>query len=273
MMNVRIVFALVVATVVTLASTCAAVRVGAVQMASQTGASPQASTILNAQQILNISYQYAAEADLLVFPEFELYGNFDLGSDCKPRGAVAPLCEPVPSAGQWVNCNASNATASPLAIIACNAPPKLTISYNGCETFVNGSTTHYYNTQVIVRDGLVIAKYRKYHVYDTECFDYPALELVTFDVLGVTFGVFTCFDIVFPDPKEDLVKRGVKYFSYSSAIPLVARDAVKIFSYLNGVNVVSSNLQLGLSSVIVKGKAVSECTSSTELPCVAIADI
>ncbi|XP_045478685.1 vanin-like protein 1 [Harmonia axyridis] len=80
----------------------------------------------------------------------------------------------------------------------------------------NGSM-EFYNTNVVFnREGEVIARYRKYNLYlepDTNKPKKP--ELVTFKTdFGETFGIFTCFDIIFESPGIELVRKGVKNFIF-----------------------------------------------------------
>lgn len=59
-------------------------------------------------------------------------------------------------------------------------------------------------------------RYRKFHLYDedgTQTTKTP--DLVTFRTdFNVTFGVFTCFDLVFHYPANALVERGVRNFVF-----------------------------------------------------------
>ncbi|KAM5263982.1 pantetheine hydrolase VNN2-like [Ctenodactylus gundi] len=65
-----------------------------------------------------------------------------------------------------------------------------------------------YNTNVVYdKDGKLVARYHKHHLYSEPWFDVPAKpELVTFNTTFGKFGVFTCFDILFHDPAVSLVK-------------------------------------------------------------------
>ncbi|KAF2904027.1 hypothetical protein ILUMI_02124, partial [Ignelater luminosus] len=64
----------------------------------------------------------------------------------------------------------------------------------------------FFNTNVVFdRLGKVIAKYRKIHLSE-ESFLKPGTELVTFETdFGVTFGILTCFDILFKYPALDIL--------------------------------------------------------------------
>jgi pantetheine hydrolase len=65
--------------------------------------------------------------------------------------------------------------------------------------------TAYYNTNLVFgRNGTIIAKYRKINLYkEPNLTPGDANQRVTFRTdFGVTFGVFTCFDILFANPSS-----------------------------------------------------------------------
>jgi predicted amidohydrolase len=232
-----------------------ALRVAAVQMQSESGATPAATMNLNVATIKGLVTEAMSQgASLVTVPEFALNGDFDFGT-CTSPTSMAAWSEPITVGA--VDCSGSLTT--PLQQIGCaNVGNDITVSYNTCEQ--DGSD--YYNTQVIVYKGQVLAKYRKYNVFYTKCFTKPQLELVTFKVQNATFGLFTCYDILFEHPKQDLVSQGVKYFSYSSAIPIIGKDAVQLFSALNRVNVVSGDLDMGQSAILAKGMTLAQTKTS-----------
>lgn len=231
-------------------------RVGAGQVVSVSGSTPAATVQLNVDIIQTLAASAVAlNASIVAFPEFALMGNFNFDS-CVSPSDLSAYAEPLTTPGGAITCG----DGSPMAQIGCSAAAqKLYVSYNTVEAAVDGS---YYNTQAIVHNGRLVARYRKYNVFYKKCFTSPALELVTFEVQNVTFGVFTCYDIMFDHPKQDLVAAGVKYFSYSSAIPIIGTDAVKLFSAINQVNVVSSDADAGQSAVINKGLTLVRAGSS-----------
>ena len=61
-----------------------------------------------------------------------------------------------------------------------------------------------FNTDVAFTDGTLPARYRKVHLFGFEKTYFNTVrqpEVVTFITsFGVTFGVFTCFDLLFYDP-------------------------------------------------------------------------
>lgn len=278
----------------------------AVQHVGIDGSTPQETLVLNTNRYVKTLVAAAggggsasltvrgttAPPNLVTFPEFGLLGSFN-HNRCADHGLV-PYCFPVPAAGTPVNCSDFDGatTTDPLLRIACNTNASIyedvAVSFNTCERCVPGlmpgvsceadsghtaNVTHY-NTQVVVHRGRVLATYRKFHPFFGSCYTKPQLEIVAFNVSGSddtrAFGLFTCFDIMFPTPKMNLVHAGVRHFSYSAAIPLVAREAVKLFSWINGVDVVASNNQLGQTSVVVNGTTVAKCETS-DGTCVAVA--
>lgn len=99
-----------------------------------------------------------------------------------------------------------------------------------------------------------------------EKYDQPAVtEYVTYKspILGVEFGLFICFDIVFPDPARVLVQRGVKHFLYAVQQGYLG-DATLMpyWSRNNDAALLAANLQskdgtkADFSRVFVQGDAV-----------------
>lgn len=83
-----------------------------------------------------------------------------------------------------------------------------------------------YNTELVLSDdGSVIARYYKTHEWYPlkaaidEPVDQPLIKYTT--SFGVQFGIFMCFDIMWPSPAKDLVEDGVRHFTYSVAVRLL----------------------------------------------------
>jgi predicted amidohydrolase len=255
-----------------------ALRVAAVQRLSLDAATPADTLAANAAAMAaSVKAASAAAVDLVVFPEFTLFGaTMQLSTECAADASrLDAFCEALPAVGTRIPCPSSPsstdiAALSPLAVLACASSASATlivVSYNTCE--LDG--VQRFNTQVVVQNGTLVQTYRKRHPFFTSCFATPPLELRSFRVRDTVVGLFTCFDLLFADPKENLYDAGVRVFSYSSAIPLVGRAAVEAWSWAKGVAVVSSNAALAESAVIVNGTAVARCDSKVD--CVAIADI
>uniref|UniRef100_T1GAT7 CN hydrolase domain-containing protein n=1 Tax=Megaselia scalaris TaxID=36166 RepID=T1GAT7_MEGSC len=91
-----------------------------------------------------------------------------------------------------------------------------------------------FNTNVVFdRKGVVIARYRKTHLYGEPGVNVTySPEHVTFDTdFGVKFGTFICFDMLFESPAQDLVKKyNVTDFVYPtywfSELPFLTASSV-----------------------------------------------
>ncbi len=141
---------------------------------------------------------------------FSLFGGADLSATCATSHAMDAYCEAIPAAGAPVHCPSSLTIPTPLQLLACGAAElPVTVAYNTCELDVINNLR--YNTQVVFSRGMVVTSYRKRHPWYPACFATPTLELRTFPLHGVDFGVFTCYDILFSDPKDLLVAQGVRY--------------------------------------------------------------
>jgi hypothetical protein len=256
----------------------AQIRVGALQIFP-----PAANTIAASAEALTSALQStvgSSEYGLINTPEFLFTPNlqFSAPGSCSGTGTnasgvlAAKYCFAVQRTGESLGCADGLPLESPARRVGCHPyllnHSTMAVSINVCELARNGSL---YNTQMLLRGGKVAGVYRKYHPFFTNCFSKPALELVTFDVQGARFGVFTCFDIVFNDPKMDLVKMGVKLFSYSMAMPTLGSDAVKLFSWTSQVSLVYSNADAGQTSIIVNGAVKSNTCPSTQTTCLASA--
>ena len=95
-----------------------------------------------------------------------------------------------------------------------------------------------------------MAKYHKKHLYkqENQIYDIPPLEVVSFTTkFGVTFGMFTCLDILFESPAMNLVDNGVKNFVYTtfwgSQFPALVSIAVQqSWSMLTSTNWIAANI-------------------------------
>ncbi|CUG89448.1 Hypothetical protein, putative [Bodo saltans] len=247
-------FIAVVAIAAVLQPCHAAIKVAAGQVNSTTGASAVDTQNQNVDTFLQLMSQAVSQGAVFIdFPEFSLMGSFEFDL-CSSTFTVAAFGEVIGAAGHRIDCNGTG----PLSRIGCSDAAKvLHVSYNTVEN----AAGIFFNTQVVVHNGVIVASYRKYNVFYKNCFASPQLELITFVVQNTTFGIFTCYDILFEHPKMDLVRAGVKYFSYSSAIPLIGADAVSLFGAENGVNVVSSNANTGQSSIVDHGLTIAQAPS------------
>ena len=265
-----------------------------------TGSSSTSGIVRRGQAGINAD----AVPDLVVFPEYGLLGNFSTGMCSQGPSSLerwTEMCHPLPAGGK-VDCGFI-VLPTPLHVIACsqyaNAYANITVSVNLCERCEgsteaggpcaitagaspvpgnkNTSRVAFFNTQVVLRGLQVVQSYRKVHPWATDCFDTPTLDVRSFDVSNsagtstVKFGLFTCFDIVFPEPSASLLAQGIRHFAYASAIPTIGRAAVELFGKTHNSTMVNANLQTGQTGVSAAGTLLAGCDDS--MPCAAIAAI
>lgn len=110
---------------------------------------------------------------------------------------------------------------------------------------------HQYSSNVVFdRNGTVVSKYRKTHLYYDEeikfdVLDEPQLETFTTD-FGVTFAHFICFDLNFYTPAEEHVANGITDFIYPTSwfqeLPfLTALQLHQGWAQANDVNFLSAD--------------------------------
>lgn len=184
--------------------------------------------------------------DIIVFPELTLNTLSDPVYVPDPLHSPIPCQEDSPELLSKLSCLAAEArkylVINLSEIFDCESVPPEDPRPCGPHGF------HRYNTNVVLdRNGAVIARYRKFHLFrepGTNVTYEP--EYVTFETdFGVTFGVFTCFDLLFARPALELVKRDVRDFVFpafwTSEPPFLT--AVQIFeswAYANNVNLITA---------------------------------
>lgn len=145
------------------------------------------------------------DLDILVFPEYVLNNKDMLTYVPDPKDNIVP-CE-IPNY-DWFLTELSCAIRS----------RKLYVVINVLEKFPCNLTEHCdadglkkFNTNIVFdREGRVISRYRKSHLYRYEWYSESVLatpELATFVTdFGVTFGHFICFDMLFYEPAQVLIE-------------------------------------------------------------------
>ena len=79
----------------------------------------------------------------------------------------------------------------------------------------------FYNTSVLInRDGEIVARYRKIHLFDVDLANgerhyeseriEPGNDLVTAEIDGITFGLTICYDLRFPELYRLLALKGAQ---------------------------------------------------------------
>ena len=79
-----------------------------------------------------------------------------------------------------------------------------------------------FNTNIAFgRDGRVLAKYRKFHLYgaEQEKLDHPSVQDVSYfeTDFGARIGLMICFDMCFEEPGKSLRQSEIDALAYSTA--------------------------------------------------------
>ncbi|KAM8841326.1 biotinidase isoform 1-T2 [Spinachia spinachia] len=126
-----------------------------------------------------------------------------------------------------------------------------------------------FNTNVVFRsDGLLVARYHKHNLYFEEAFDKPPQpEITTFDTpFAGTFGLITCFDILFREPTLTLLEKGVRQLIFPTAwmnqLPLL--DTIQFQkAFSSGANVTLLAANIRSDRLIMTGSGIYTPTSAT----------
>ncbi|XP_044264513.1 vanin-like protein 1 [Tribolium madens] len=170
----------------------------------------------NAQKYIEIVKNVTKERklDLIVFPEDTLYVH-------RETAIAIQLDNPCDSDSypQFMK-DLSCASRSSQTYIVLNLVEKVKCdeaqtSSDNCKKF----GFYFYNTDVILdRNGTIVNRYHKYNLFGERTMDKPETpEEIVFETdFGIKFGIFTCFDILFKTPAQELLKRGVDAVIYPS---------------------------------------------------------
>lgn len=165
---------------------------------------------------------------ILVFPEYGVTGVSvpTTRSEIRPYLQVLPSIEPGPE--PWNPCLESDAesfNSTILKSLSCTARTNDLILVVNLPTLVRCSPVdddacpsdgaYQFNTDVALdANGTVLATYHKINLYHEPAFDrppYPSDHVTSFVTDVATFGLITCFDLLWHDPTVTLVReRGVR---------------------------------------------------------------
>lgn len=200
-------------------------------------------------------------AQIVVFPEYGL-----TGASYTSRAPLSEQLERIPdnpsSGERLIPCNNSSFSNLPffqkLSCLALSHNIALVVNTGDKQPCPTHSAKkcpplgfYQYNTDIAFdSDGCYLAKYHKRHLYGFEVFlyDVPPLEIVSFTTkFGVTFGMFTCFDILFDSPAINLVEEGVKNLVFTtfwgSQFPtLISLVVQQSWSMLTSTNLIAANI-------------------------------
>ena len=239
-------------------------------------------------------------ADIIVFPEYGLNGFL-----FPSRAHLLPFLEEIPDPwnGSYIPCGDSAFANRPiLSYLSCLALTRdIALVVNMGEKQRRDSCAdsaekcppdgwYMYNTNVVFdKDGSLIAKYHKTNLYGNEIlqFDTPphSPHTVFTTSFGVSFGTFTCLDILYCQPPLELVATGIRNFVFPTAwgnsFPFYTSIGFQqAWSWRTGSNLLASNqhfpkknsfpedirFYLTGSGIFTAGEAVSTFISGENFP-------
>jgi len=176
------------------------VRIAVVQLNSQTDKDA------NVAQALDFVHRAAADgAELIALPEMFAW--------CGPLQDAPDHAEPIP--GPTTNAVADLARQSGVYVLAGSVHER-----------VEGQDRPFNTSALIDRDGTIVARYRKIHLFDVQGLDMespyvqPGTEPVVATVRRRRFGLSICYDLRFPELYRELSARGAEVIFAPSAFTL-----------------------------------------------------
>uniref|UniRef100_A0A1Y1MWH4 CN hydrolase domain-containing protein n=1 Tax=Photinus pyralis TaxID=7054 RepID=A0A1Y1MWH4_PHOPY len=168
----------------------------------------------NVEQYVNLMRNASREyADIIVFPEYGLVDLYTIYSAVdKNITELEKYSSYIPEPSEKVvPCEDSKYQKYEQQLVEISCAARIHAIYtviNLPEKAINKDTgeMEFYNTNAILdKSGTVIAKFRKINLSEEPFFE-PGTEIVTFTTdFNVTFGIFTCFDLLFQYPALDIL--------------------------------------------------------------------
>mmetsp|Transcript_6067 Transcript_6067/g.8924 ORF Transcript_6067/g.8924 Transcript_6067/m.8924 type:complete len:243 (+) Transcript_6067:7-735(+) len=177
------------------------------------------------------------DAQIIIFPEFGLFGRSRLGSTpVGSRDLILPFAQSIPKVNTRIlECydehvgDDGDITLNVVVRLARIASAyKIVVVANVAEVVresfgVENDIVRIYNTEVAIsEDGILLGKYYKMNPFFKKTFDKPppSQRPVIFKTyFGVDFGMFVCKDIFHAEPQKQLLAAGIRHFPYSVAMP------------------------------------------------------
>ena len=180
-----------------------------------------------------------AKAQIIVFPEWGLFGT---NNPVSSRETILPFSQPIGNPGDNLLRQSESSIVQRLASIA--KAHSIVVVANVSESTTGGKI---YNTEVAISEtGVLLAKYHKLNPWFTKTFDEPDKEVVTFETsFGVTFGLFTCYDLYCKEPQQSLKEQGAAHICYSVCLPVdnfISRWYYQHWAKKNSATILVSNL-------------------------------
>ncbi|XP_017089665.2 vanin-like protein 1 [Drosophila bipectinata] len=221
---------------------------GVVEFRQSISLSPTSENAAAYAEIINS--ENASATDIIVFPESTLNSGSTATFVPHPDEQVNP-CLSDPNATYYeeffvtISCAARN--ASKYVVINLTEKQKCEDVPEDTRPCASNGLNVYNTNAVFDREGVVVSRYRKVHLYGEPKNSTYLPELITFETdFGVTFGHFICFDILFYTPAHQLAnEQGITDFVFPamwfSQLPfLTAVQIQQGWAYSNNVNLLAA---------------------------------
>ncbi|XP_044260501.1 vanin-like protein 2 [Tribolium madens] len=206
---------------------------------------PVANISTNTKHYIEILRNITQNLDLIVFPEDTLRSNRETAVEFQLSQTPCDS-DTFPQFFHDLSC-AARVSHTYLALnlvekVKCNtSAPNPS---ENCKKF----GFYYYNTDVVFdRNGSIISRYHKYNLFGEYDRDKPETpeEIITETDFGLKLGIFTCFDILFKAPAQELLKHGIDAVIYPtmwfSELPfLTAMQAQQMWSHGHNITLLAA---------------------------------
>ncbi|RZB39275.1 CN hydrolase domain containing protein, partial [Asbolus verrucosus] len=151
--------------------------------------------------------------DMIIFPEATLGNNPDTAVDLTIGDNPCDNNKTNPEFIQNLSCAARKHDTYMVVNLVQKVETKSTNQTENCQNADNC----FYNTDVVFdKNGTIVYTYHKYNLFGEKELDKPptAEDVVIETDFGAKFGIFTCFDILFKKPAQDLLSDKVDAIIY-----------------------------------------------------------
>lgn len=125
----------------------------------------------------------------------------------------------------------------------------------------------YFNTAAIIRQGQLLGKYQKVHLFETNF--QPGVDQPVFTVDELTFGVNICYDARFADGADELARKGAQAIFYILNNRL-SREKANAYRDRHIPNLAQRAIETGC--VVVSSDVIAQDKATLGYGCSAIVD-
>lgn len=182
-------------------------------------------------EIIKTAAEKNANFDMIIFPEATLRTDRQTSVEIK---VLDNPCDSstYPEFIKKISCAARNYNVYIVINLTAKTKCKQPSDSQNCKKF----GFYFYNTDVVIdHKGIIINTYHKYNLFGEYDMDKPKLEKIVIQTdFGLKFGIFTCFDILFKTPAQELLQEqidGIIFPTYwYSELPFLTGLYFQLFS-------------------------------------------